>query len=200
MATIRNLNKEQRFSLCLLANCKPLLPIRLLMIIATYDANGHAKAMNAAWGGIVGMDEILIDLGSHQTTDNIRLNKAFPVSVADTEHLTACDYVGIVSAKQEMNKMAKAGFTVTESAFVHAPIINELPLALECELIKVLEGSMYLGKIVNVSVDEKILGTDGEISLDKCHPVIYDTVRHGYYQLGEKVGNAFHDGKKLASN
>lgn len=200
MATIRNLNKAQRFSLCLLTNCKPLLPIRLLMIIATYDANGHAKAMNAAWGDIVGMDEILIDLGSHQTTDNIRLNSAFPVSVADTEHLTACDYVGIVSAKQEINKMAKAGFTVTESAFVHVPIINELPLALECELIKVLEGSMYLGKIVNVSVDEKILGTDGEISLDKCHPITYDTVHHGYYQLGEKVGNAFHDGKKLASN
>ena len=160
---------------------KPFLFPQPVMIIATYDANGNANAMNAAWGGIVGMDEILIDLGSHQTTDNIRLNKAFTVSVADTKHLTACDYVGIVSAKQERDKMAKAGFTVTESAFVHAPIINELPLALECELIKVLEGSMYLGKIVNVSVDEKILGADGEISLDKFHPITSDTVHHGYY-------------------
>ena len=163
-------------------------------VIATVDKEGKANAMNAAWGGFVGMDEIIIDLSSHKTTDNILLNKAFTVSVADVEHMTACDYVGIVSANKEPDKMEKAGFTTTKSEFVNAPVINELPLTLECELIDVIDGSKFLGKIKNVSIDENVLGEDGELSLEKFSPITYDTVHYGYYRLGEKVGNAFKDG------
>ena len=176
---------------------KPYLFPQPVMIIGTYDGNGRANAMNAAWGGIVGQDEIIIDLGSHKTTDNILLNKAFTVSVADVEHMTACDYVGVVSANKEERKMEKAGFTTTESSFVHAPVINELPLTLECELVDVIGGSKFLGRIVNVSIDESVLGDDGELSLEKFSPITYDTVHYGYYRLGEKVGNAFKDGKSL---
>lgn len=176
---------------------KPFLFPQPVMIIGTYDENGRANAMNAAWGGIVGTDEIIIDLGSHKTTDNIFLNKAFTVSVADVEHMTACDYVGIVSANKEPDKMEKAGFTTTKSEFVNAPVINELPLTLECELADVIDGSKFIGKIVNVSIDERVLGEDGELSLEKFSPITYDTVHYGYYRLGEKVGNAFKDGTAL---
>ena len=176
---------------------KPYLFPQPVMIIVTYDENGKANAMNAAWGGIVGSDEIMVDLGSHKTTDNILLHKAFTVSVGDVEHMTACDYVGLVSGNKEENKMEKAGFTTTESTFVHAPIINELPLTLECELVNVTDGSKFLGKIVNVSIDESVLGEDGELSLEKFSPITYDTVHFGYYRLGEKVGNAFKDGAAL---
>ncbi len=176
---------------------KPYLFPQPVMIIGTYDENGKANAMNAAWGGIVGADEIMIDLSSHKTTDNILLNKAFTVSVGDEEHLTACDYVGLVSANKEENKMEKAGFTVTKSSFVNAPVINELPLTLECELTDVIGGSKFLGKIVNVSIDERVLGDDGELSLDKFTPITYDAVHHGYYRLGDRVGNAFKDGNVL---
>lgn len=124
-------------------------------------------------------------------------NKAFTVSVGDVEHMVACDYVGLVSANKEDRKMEKAGFTTTESSFVHAPIINELPLTLECELLEVIGGSKYLGKIVNVSIDERVLGDDGQLSLEKFSPITYDTVHYGYYRLGERVGNAFKDGTAL---
>ena len=93
--------------------------------------------------------------------------------------------------------MEKAGFTTTKSSFVNAPIINELPVALECELVDVIDGSKYLGRIINVSVDERVLGKDGEISLDKFRPITFDTVHRGYYSLGEKVGHAFQDGAQL---
>ena len=176
---------------------KPYLFPQPVMIIGTYDENGNANAMNAAWGGIVGMDKIIIDLSSHKTTDNLIKNKAFTVSIADSKHTTECDYVGIVSANNEADKMKKANFTTVKSEFVNAPIINELPLTLECELVKVLEDSMYLGRIVNVCADEKILGSDGKISLDKFTPITYDVVHNGYYELGKKVGTAFEDGKKL---
>lgn len=176
---------------------KPFLYPQPVMILGTYDENGKANAMNAAWGGIVGANEIIVDLSAHKTTDNIIKNKAFTVGVADLEHLVACDYVGIVSANKEADKMKKAGFTTTKSEFVNAPIINELPLTLECELVKVIDGSKYLAEIKNVSADEKYLGDDGEIDLSKFTPITYDPVHHGYYRLGERVGNAFTDGAKL---
>lgn len=131
------------------------------------------------------------------TTDNLLRNKAFTVSVGDVEHMAACDYVGLVSANKEENKMEKAGFTTTKSEFVNAPVINELPLTLECELTDVIGGSKIFGKIVNVSIDEKVLGEDGELSLEKFSPITYDTVHYGYYRLGERVGNAFKDGNAL---
>lgn len=176
---------------------KPYLFPQPVMIIATYDENGKANAMNAAWGGIVGMNEIIMDLSSHKTTDNLLKTKAFTVSVADVEHLTACDYVGLVSANKEPNKMEKAGFTTVKSEFVNAPIINELPLTLECELKQVIDGSKFIGEIKNVSIDESVLGDDGELDLNKFSPITYDTVHYGYYRLGEKVGTAFSDGAKL---
>ena len=93
--------------------------------------------------------------------------------------------------------MAKAGFTTTKSEFVNAPIINELPLVLECVLKQVVDGSKFIGEIKNVSADESILGADGENYLERFHPITYDTVHYGYYALGERVGNAFKDGLKL---
>ena len=95
---------------------KPFLYPQPVMILGTYDENGKANAMNAAWGGIVGANEIIVDLSAHKTTDNIIKNKAFTVGVADLEHLVACDYVGIVSANKEPNKVKKAGFTTPDTS------------------------------------------------------------------------------------
>ena len=176
---------------------KPYLFPQPVMIIGTYDENGRANAMNAAWGGIVGQDEIIIDLGSHKTTDNILLNKAFTVSVADVEHMTACDYVGVVSANKEERKMEKAGFHVTKSEFVDAPLIEELPVALDCRFLGFNEDGNVIGQIVNISAEERVLGEDGSIDLAKFRPISFDPVHNGYHVLGERVGSAFRDGSVL---
>ena len=176
---------------------KPVLYPMPVMIIGTYDENGNANAMNAAWGGIVGGKEIIISLGSHKTTENMKKTNAFTVSIADVAHTVECDYVGVVSANNDSDKMKKAGFSTVKSEFVNAPIINELPLTLECKLKSILDGGLYLGEIVNISVDESILGSDGDVDLDKFKPITFDPIHDGYYALGEKVGTAFSDGKKL---
>lgn len=168
-----------------------------VMIIGTYDENGKPDAMNAAWGGICGSDEIIIDLGSHKTTDNLAKNGDFTVGIADKENVVACDYVGVVSARNESEKLNKAGFTTVKAEFVNAPVINELPVTLECRLTKVIDGGKYLAKIINVSADEKYLGEDGLPDISKFTPITYEPVHHGYYVIGEKVGNAFADGNKL---
>lgn len=156
------------------------------MIIGTYDADGKPNAMNAAWGGIVGSDEIIIDLGAHKTTESIELKKAFTISIGDADHVVACDYVDIESGSKVADKMAKTGFTTTKSEFVDAPVINELSLALECELIKVIDGCKYLGKIKNVSADEKILDESGSVSLAKFFPIIFDPSGNGITSSAKK--------------
>lgn len=180
---------------------KPFMFPMPVLILATYDKNGKANAMNAAWGGIVEADQIVISLSKHKTTENIDFNKAFTVSMATEETVVPCDYVGIVSGTDTIDKMQKAGFTTSKSEFVNAPVIDQLPLCLECELLKI-EGNgkdemHYVGKIVNVRADESILDENGNIDIKKLKPITYDASNHGYYGIGQKVGQAFSDGKKL---
>ena len=175
---------------------KPYLYPQLVMIIGTYDKDGKPNAMNAAWGGMADYDKIFVCMSSHKTTENIDITKEFSVSIGDASHVVECDYVGIVSANQEVNKMEKSKFTTSKAEFVNAPIINELPLCLECKLIKVLEEDLYLAQIVNVNADESILDENGKVSLEKFVPISYDPTTHGYYKVSGRVGNAFNDGNK----
>lgn len=176
---------------------KPYLYPQLVMIIGTYDKDGKPNVMNAAWGGMADYDKIFVCMSSHKTTENIDITKEFSVSIGDASHVVECDYVGIVSANQEVNKMEKSKFTTSKAEFVNAPIINELPLCLECKLIKVLEEDLYLAQIVNVNADESILDENGKVSLEKFVPISYDPSTHGYYKVSGRVGNAFNDGNKL---
>lgn len=176
---------------------KPYLYPQLVMIIGTYDKDGKPNAMNAAWGGMADYDKIFVCMSSHKTTENIEITKEFSVSIGDASHVVECDYVGIVSANQEVSKMEKSKFTTSKAEFVNAPIINELPLCLECKLIKVLEEDLYLAQIVNVNADESILDENGKVSLEKFIPISYDPSTHGYYKVSGRVGNAFKDGNKL---
>lgn len=170
-----------------------------VFIVAAYDNEGNPNAMNAAWGGIYTDNMIGICLSEeHKTTQNILATRAFTVSMATAEQVTACDYVGIVSGNKEPDKFHKAGFHATKSEFVNAPIIDELPMTLECELVSYdTETCFMVGKIVNVSTDEKILNESGKIDLSKLRPITYDPCNHNYIELGAKVGNAFSDGKSL---
>ena len=169
-----------------------------VLIIAAYDEEGVPNAMNAAWGGMFTDEHIGICISQgHKTTKNILVTGVFTVSMATAEQVVACDYVGIVSGNREHDKVAKAGFTTERSEVVNAPIIKELPMTLECEMVSYDEENCHLvGRIVNVSADESIL-TDGKIDYAKLRPITYDPVNHHYVELGAKAGNAFSDGKKL---
>lgn len=169
-----------------------------VLIVAAYDEQGVPNAMNAAWGGIFTDEHIGICISEgHKTTKNILATKAFTVSMATVEQIAACDYVGIVSGNKVADKLKRAGFSAVKSQHVNAPIIEELPMTLECEFVSYDEESNFLvGNIINVSADETVL-TDGRIDIAKLQPITYDPVGHKYYTLGGKVGNAFAEGKQI---
>lgn len=170
-----------------------------VFIVAAYDNNGNPNAMNAAWGGIYTDNTIGICISeSHRTTQNILASGAFTVSMATADMVVECDFVGIVSGNKMPDKFARAGFHATKSEFVNAPVIDELPMSLECELLSYDKESNFMtGKIVNVSALDSILDADGQIDPAKLRPVVYDPVHHDYLVIGEKAGKAFSDGKKL---
>ena len=177
------------------AMCYPM-PV---FIIGTYNADGTPNAMNAAWGGISEETEITICVdNTHKTAENLLARKAFTVSMATAKYLTACDYVGIVSGNKEPDKFSKAGFHATKSEFVDAPLIEELPMALECVVISYdQETCRLVGRIVNVCADESVLSKNGKVDVTKLQPITYDPMNHHYLVLGAKVGQAFHDGMAL---
>lgn len=176
---------------------KSYLYPQLVMIIGTYDKDNNPNAMNAAWGGMADYDKIIVCLANHKTTENIAFTNEFTISIGDANHMMECDYVGIVSQNDEPNKMKKSKFTTSKAEFVNAPVINELPLCIECRLIKILEEDLYLAQIINVNADESILDENNNVSLEKFIPISYDPSTHGYYKVEGRIGNAFSDGKKL---
>ena len=171
-----------------------------VFIVGSYDENGIPNAMNAAWGGIYDTNLVMVCLADdHKTTENIKKCGAFTISFATASTVTAADYVGIVSANDGPDMFNRAGFHATKSDFVNAPIIDELPMTVECRLLKFNEDGICIGEIVNVSADEDILDENGKVDAKKLDPIIYDSVSHAYWSFGEKVGQAFADGKKLIS-
>ena len=174
---------------------KPIMLPQPVLIIGTYDENGVPNAMNAAWGITTDFKEITISLSEHKTTANLAVRGAFTVSMATEDQVIPCDYVGIESGNDVPDKFARAGFHATKSSYVDAPLIDELPMALECK-VKSFEDGILIGEIVNVSADESVV-TNGKIDPKKLRPITFDPCTNTYVALGDVVGNAFRDGASL---
>lgn len=170
-----------------------------VFIIATYDENGTPNAMNAAWAGECTRHEICFNIGNHKTTANIVKKGAFTVAPADRANVVSADYFGIESGTK-VNKAEKSGLTFTRSEHVDAPVIEEYPLTMECEAVSIdgdEHGARVVGKVVNVLVDEKILGEDGKVDFGAFQPLVYDSTHMSYRVVGEEVGNAWGVGRQL---
>lgn len=172
-----------------------IFPMPVLMI-ATYNEDGTINVMNAAWGMMLERNQVALNLTeTHKTVKNIKMRKAFTVSIADASHVKEADYFGVVSGNNTLNKFAKSGLTATKSENVDAPIINEFPICLECEFIE-YGNCGVIGKVVNTSVDENVMDGD-TIDIEKVSAIAFDPFTHGYYKVNERVGNAFKDGLEL---
>lgn len=177
----------------------PLIFPEPVLMIGSYDADGNVDVMNAAWGGVSGNDEITMCLSpGHKSVKNILEKKELTISFADADHVTECDYLGIVSANDTPDKFEKSGLHAVKSDKVDAPFVEELPVHLDCRLKSYDPDTHYMRvEIVNVAADEKVLGEDGNIDLAKLRPITYDGLNHNYNVIGEVVGKAFSIGAKL---
>jgi flavin reductase (DIM6/NTAB) family NADH-FMN oxidoreductase RutF len=173
-------------------------PMPVLMV-AAYDANGKVNVMNVAWGQIADEDKIILFIGEGKKTWlNIMESKAFTVALADEAHMDVADFFGIASGNRMTDKFEKTGYHAVRSDRVNAPIIEEFPVVMECELLEHLKDeyvSAIVGRIVNVKANEEVLDERGEVDVTKLHALMFDQFRNGYYATGEKVGQAWNAGK-----
>lgn len=180
---------------------KPAVYPMPVLMIATYDENGVVDVMNAAWGMICDTDKITLSLTeTYKTVKNIKKSKAFTVSLADVKNIKEADFFGIASGNTMADKFERSGMTATKSDKVNAPIIEEFPVTMECELAEIIEtDNVYsiIGKIVNVSAHEEVLDGKGGVDITKAEILMFDQFRAGYYVTGEKVGQAWQSGKEL---
>ena len=175
---------------------KPYIMPMPVMILSSYDENEKPCAMLAVWGGISNEKEISITVASQRhTLQGILSRNAFVVSMADVENERACDYLGIATGNKIEDKFEKSGLHAAKAEFVDAPIIEELPFSVECRVKSYdPENWRLVGEIVNVSLDERIIGENGKVSFEKFHPIAFDWMNKLYLSLGEIVGTAYKDG------
>ena len=177
-----------------------VFPMPVLMV-ASYDENGTVQVMNAAWGMICDMDKIALFIDEdHATTRAIRQTGAFTVSIADKDHMDVADYYGIATGNKMPDKFERSGYHAEKSTYVNAPVITEFPVTLECELAEITQTEnlhAVVGRIVNVSADEKVLSENGKIDPMKMNALIFDQFQNGYYVATQKVGKAWNAGAGL---
>lgn len=181
---------------------KPWMLPQPVLIIGTYNADGVANAMNAAWGGQWDMHEIMISMGNHATTQNLADNNGeFTVAFATADTMVASDFVGIVSAKNDPDKMAKTGWTVEKAPNVNAPVFKQFPMTLECRIKEKIDesetGYYIVAEVVNVLCDEAFLNDNGMPDVEKMNLIVFEPVNHKYMVMGNVVGDAFACGAAL---
>lgn len=180
---------------------KPYLYPMPVLMIATYNDDGTPDVMNMAWGGICANNMVTLNITeTHRTSENIKKRGAFTLSIADVPHLKEADFFGIASANKMPDKFARSGLTAVASDKVDAPIIEEFPLTMECEVVQAgqdVRGFRVVGKIISTLADESVLDEDGKIDPTKLQAFAYDPYQNGYYALGEKVGDAWGTGREL---
>lgn len=171
-----------------------------VLLISTFNEDGTVDVMNAAWGTMLSRDMVALNLTeTHTTVKNIKARNGFVVHIADAKHVVEADWFGCVHGEKVSDKFKKSGLSYEKSELVDAPIINELPIALECEFVEFQNdatGLGVIGKVLRTSVEEANL-KDGKVDVDSLEAIAFDPYTHGYYKVGGRVGDAFKDGLKL---
>ena len=173
-----------------------------VFVVGTYDKNGKANAMTAAWGGICCSSPPAICVALRKATythGNIMEKKAFTINIPSEKHAKQADYFGITSGR-DVDKFAKTGLTPVKSEHVDAPYVKEFPLVLECSLLKQVEiglHTLFIGEIKDVKADESILGPDGKPQVEKVLPMMFAPDNRAYYGMSRLIGSAFSIGKDI---
>ena len=172
------------------------------LVVATYDKDGKANAMTAAWAGICCSNPPCVAVSlmkSRYTYENIMEQKAFTINIPSEAHVKSVDYFGIASGRK-IDKFSVTGLTPVKSTLINAPYIEEFPLILECKLLQTVEiGShtQFIGEILDVKADESVLTEDGLPDAEKVMPICFAPGKPGYFGFGKKLAKAFSVGKEL---
>lgn len=176
---------------------KVMPPIALPICLLGANVEGRPNYCTIAWFTMIDDEPPTIGLVTgkdRRTRDGITENGTFSVNLPSADMAVPVDYVGITSGRKE----DKSGvFRSFYGKLGTAPMAEECPLTMECELKKVVEmegTDLIIGEIIEVYADEQAYhGSEPDaIVLD---PLMYLSSAAAYHRLGERVADAFKVGK-----
>jgi len=178
---------------------KAILSPMMVQMIATYNEDGSVNLMNAAWGGQLDNDLLVLSLDkTHRTVANILREKCFTLGLPSKEQIVDCDYVGIVSGNKVPGKFGNTNLHAHESEAVHAPVIDEFPLTFECEVFKVFDdpelGFYLVAKVKDILVSEEFAPTKGLFPVEEMGLCFFSPLDNTYRAYGEVIAKAFQAG------
>jgi flavin reductase (DIM6/NTAB) family NADH-FMN oxidoreductase RutF len=181
---------------------KTLLYPTPVLVVGTYDENGRANAMTAAWGGVASSKPPCVSVSLRAATAShgaIMARHAFTISIPGEGNAAAADFFGIESGRDH-DKFAESGLTPVRSDLVDAPYVGEFPLVLECSVIEVHElglHTQFIGEVLDAKIDEALLTEDGHVDVERLRPILFAMNPGTYYGIGELVGKAYSIGKSI---
>ena len=175
-------------------------PMPAFLVGAIVD--GKPNFMAVAWGGIACGEPPMISVAirhERYTLKGIKQNMAFSVNIPSIDQAKEVDYCG-TAAGAKVDKVEVCQFKVFYGKLENAPLIEQCPINLECNVMHMLDlGShnLVVGRIEETHISEDCL-TDGKPDVDKIRPLIYTTRPDARYcALGEVVAKAHSVGKEL---
>ncbi len=173
-------------------------PLALPICLLGANVDGNPNYCTIAWFTMIDDEPPTIGLVTgkdRKTKDGIVENRTFSVSVPSADMAVPVDYVGITSGRKEDKSTVFRSFY---GKLKTAPMVEECPVTMECELRRIveLEGTdLIIGEIVEVYVEESVYHGDEPDPL-VLDPLMYLSSGAAYHRLGERVDDAFKAGKK----
>lgn len=177
-----------------------LFPSPTVLVGTVFD--GRANFAPFAWCGITGGEPPTLAIGMRHvrhTLKGIYQNKAFSVNIPSVDLLEKTDYCGMVSGA-DVDKADVCGFKIFFGGLQTAPLIEQCPVNLECEVLHMLDVGVHtlvIAKIVQTHVSEECI-TDGQPDIMKIKPFVYSRGPAARYNaVGEVIGRAYDAGKQI---
>ena len=174
------------------------------VVVSAYDEDGKAEACTLAFYMVSSHVPPCVTIAINATQRRKTLaamlkSKAFVLGFPSIDQIKEADYLGVESG-YNTDKLANIGYTTSEAKTVHAPIINEFLLSLECEIVHtatVGSHTQVTGEVKRILAEETILNEKDKVDLSKLQPIIYDEEQLRYLKVGEKVADAFRPGMEM---
>jgi flavin reductase (DIM6/NTAB) family NADH-FMN oxidoreductase RutF len=172
-------------------------PLALPICLLGANVEGKPNYCTIAWFTMIDDEPPTIGLVTgkdRKTKDGIIENRTFSVNLPSADMAVPVDYVGITSGREEDKS---AVFRSFYGKLKTAPMVEECPVTMECELKRIveLEGTdLIIGEIVEVYAEERVYHGDEPDPL-VLDPLMYLSSAAAYHRLGERTADAFKVGK-----
>ena len=178
-----------------------LYPVPAVMA-SLLGENDVPNIITVAWAGTVCSDPAMVSISVRKerySHEYIKNNGEFVVNLTTRSLAKATDYCGVKSGR-DVDKFKEAKLTPLPSEKVKCPSIMESPVSIECKVEQIIPlgtHDMFIGRVVNVTVDEDLLDEKGTLHLKKANLMTYS---HGrYYELGKELGTFGYSVKKKSN-